>query len=75
MIRFFCFSVRPSGLTIDIDQVPTSIGPRTLGVHLPPDGNFKDEFAHSLEQAKNFATQAQKAPVSRREATLALNGI
>jgi len=66
---------RPSGLALDIEQVPTSKGLRTLGVRLAPDGNFKDEFAHRLEQAKTFATQAQKAPFTRREATLALNCI
>jgi hypothetical protein len=46
-------------------RVETSIGKRTLGVRLAPDGSFTQEFTHCQEQAITWVRNITNAPLTR----------
>ena len=46
------------------DRIKTSIGKRTLGVCLAPDGSFTQEFAHRQEQAITWVRNITNAPLT-----------
>jgi hypothetical protein len=48
-----------------IQRISTSIGKRTLGVRLAPDGNDTQEFHHRLTQANQIAQRIKDAPLGR----------
>ena len=48
-----------------IPRVETSIGKRTLGVRLAPDGSFTQAFAHRQEQAITWVRNITDAPLTR----------
>ena len=49
-----------SNTNIPITQVKISSGLRTLGVRLAPNGNFRDEFKHRMDQVNNLTTNLKK---------------
>ena len=53
--------------TTTIPRVESSIGKRTLGVRLAPDGSFTQEFAHRQEQAITWVRNITNAPLTRDE--------
>ena len=50
-----------------IPRVESSIGMRTLGVRLSPDGFFTDEFTHRQKQALKWVRNINTAPLTREE--------
>ena len=50
-----------------IPRVESSIGMRTLGVRLSPDGSFTDEFTHRQKQALKWICNINTAPLTREE--------
>ena len=48
-----------------IERVNTSIGKRTLGVRLAPDGNDRDELKYRQQQATKMQQKIAAAPLGR----------
>jgi len=55
-----------------IPQLPPLEACRTIGVHLAPDGNNKDEFHYLLEVAKSWQTSMSAAKVIHAAAEFGL---
>ena len=65
--------VDSEGTRVDLKQLPTSKGMRTLGVILAPDGNNTDQVEALLHKAESWADLISTGHLQREEAWRALN--
>ena len=61
------------GTRVELKQLPTSKGMRTLGVILAPDGNNDDQVEALLQKAEQWAELITTGHLKRDEAWRALN--
>ena len=53
--------------SVTIQRLEPTVGLRTLGVRIAPDGNEKDELKYRQQQAQSIAKLVYSAPLSRAE--------